>query len=128
MLEVILENIIKILAALLLSAIAIGGKMITNKLDNKLELQNVHAAQQELNRMACQTVCQLEQTVVNELKKANADGKLTVENIKYLGEELVKLTLNKMCQPTIDLLNAAGVDITAAIHGAAEDYILLMKG
>lgn len=42
MLEAILENLIEILAAFLLSAIGIVGKMIANKLDNKLKLQNVH--------------------------------------------------------------------------------------
>ena len=127
MFEVIIENIVKIVFAVVLAAISIGGQAITDQLKNKLKLRNIQAAQQELVYMARQTVCELEQTTVKELKAATADGKLTVDDVKHLGAELVKKTLEKMCEPAINLLNAAGVDITALIHGAAEDYILGLK-
>lgn len=127
MVEVIIENIVKILAAALIALIGILGSSITARLNERYRLNNINAAQRELIAMAQQTVGELQQTVVDGLKACRIDGKLTAEDIKSLGVELVKKTMEKMSAPTISLLNSAGVDITALIHGAAEEYIAEMK-
>ena len=127
MVEGIIENIIKIFGAALIALIGIFGSFITAQLNERHRLNNINAAQRELIAMAQQTVGELQQTVVDGLKACRTDGKLTAEDIKSLGADLVKKTMEKMSTPAIALLNSAGVDITALIHGAAENYIAEMK-
>ena len=123
MINVILENLINILAAALMAAMGILGSAITLRLQEKAKLQSINLAQQELIKMAQQTVMELSQTVVEKLKASRADGKLTENEVKALGEALVEKTVAKMSGPTMKLLNSAGVDIIALIHGAAESFI-----
>lgn len=123
MLNVILENLVNILSAALIALIGIMGSAITLRLNERQKLCNVNLAQQELMEMARQTVSELSQTVVDKLKESRADGKLTENEVKALGSLLVEKTLAKMSKPTEKLLNSAGVDIIALIHGAAEEYI-----
>lgn len=126
-LEAILENVVNILAAALISLIGVLGSVITAKLVEKTRLSNVNAAQQELIAMAQLTVGELQQTVVDKLKAGRADGKLTDDEIKSLGKLLVEKTLLKLSEPSRNLLNAAGVDIVDLIHGAGEDWIKQFK-
>ena len=121
--EVLMENLINIFAAALMALIGVLGTLITNWLNKRNKLSTINAAQQELIFMAQQTVGELQQTVVRKLKESRTDGKLTEAEIDSLGDELVEKTMEKMCAPTLDLLNAAGVDIVALIHGAAEEWI-----
>ena len=123
MIEIILENLINILAAALMALMGILGSLITAKLSERTRLESINAAQQELMSMAVQTVGELQQTVVDKLKASRADGKLTENEIRALGSTLVEKTLEKLSAPAAKLLNAAGVDIIALIHGAAEDYL-----
>ena len=127
MIEVIIENLVNIFGAALIALIGIFGSFISAQLHERAHLNNINIAQRELIAMAQQTVGELQQTVVDGLKACRIDGKLTAEDIKSLGVELVKKTMEKMSEPAITLLNSAGVDITALIHGAAEEYIAEMK-
>ena len=121
--EVIIENLVSIFSAALIALIGVLGSMITVRLEKKTRLQNINLAQQQLVKMAQQTVEELQQTVVDKLKAARADGKLTESEIKALGAALVDKTIAKMSNSAIALLNSAGVDIIALIHGAAEAHI-----
>ena len=127
MFEVIMENLINIVGALLMTLIGVLGSIITAKLAKKNKLANINAAQQELMYMAQITVGELQQTVVSKLKAAHEDGKLTKEEINMLGTMLLEKTMEKLSEPTHQLLNAAGVDIVALIHGVGEDFINRMK-
>lgn len=127
MFEVIMENIINIVGALLMTLIGVLGAWITSKIAKRTELATINAAQMELIAMAQQTVGELQQTVVKGMKECSEDGKLDKEDIMFLGRELVKLTMAKLSEPTHQLLNAAGVDIVALIHGAGEDWINSLK-
>lgn len=127
MFEVIMENLINIVGALLMALIGVLGSVITAKLAEKAHLANINAAQQELIFLAQQTVGELQQTIVEKLKASRADGKLTEEEIKVLGETLLKKTMEKLSEPAHQLLSAAGVDIVALIHGAGEDWINRLK-
>lgn len=64
---------------------------------------------------------------MEELKHANADNKLTKDEIEKLGLLLLDKTKEKLSVPTYDLLNAAGVDIEAIIRGAGEAWIQDIK-
>lgn len=78
-------------------------------------------------RMAQLTVEELQQILVEGLKASREDGKLTKEEITSLGEALLDGTKAKMSAPTVKLLAAAAVDITALIHGAGESWIAKLK-
>lgn len=127
MAEVIIENIVSIVATLLITLIGIFGAWLTKKIGTKTELANIADAQREVILMAQQTVGELQQTVVDGLKEASADGKLSDDEISMLGQELISKTMDKMSDPTKKILNAAGVDIKALITSAGENYIAMFK-
>lgn len=127
MFEVIMENLVNILGALLMTLIGVFGAWLSGKIAKRTELAAINAAQQELITMAQITVGELQQTVVKGLKASHEDGKLTKDEIAMLGKALLEKTVEKMSKPTHDLLNAAGVDIVALIHGAGEDWIAGQK-
>ena len=121
--DVIIENLVQIAATLLITLIGVLGTWLTAKLGKKTELSAIHAAQGEVITLAQQTVEELQQTVVEELKAAHKDHKLTKDEIKALGKQLIDQTIRKMSDPSAQLLSAAGVDIRALIKGAGEEWI-----
>lgn len=127
MAEVIIENIVNIVGALLMALIGVLGAWLSAKLGKKTELANITYAQNEVIHLAQLTVGELQQTVVAGLKASREDGKLTKEEIAALGATLVQKTIEKMSAPTQSLLNAAGVDIVALIQGAGEYWINQVK-
>ena len=124
---VIIENVVNILGELLIMLIGILGVWLTTRLNKWVEVTNINAAQQEVIAMAQITVGELQQTVVEKLKAAHEDGKLTREEINSLGYDLINLTIAKLSDPTRRLLDAAGVDIVNLIRGAGEDWIRALK-
>ena len=119
----IIEVVMDILAELAIMLIGVGGTWLTYKIGQNRHIQTINAAQQEVIAMAQVTVGELKQTVVDKLKAVHEDGKLTKDEIQNLGFDLITLTLAKLSDPTINLLKAAGVDVTALIRGAGEDWI-----
>lgn len=127
MLEVILENLVNVAAALAIMLIGVLGSWLSLKIGKRQELQAVAQAQQEVITMAQITVGELQQTLVDGLKEASVDGKLTKGEIGQISRKLLELTMGKLSNPTRELLNAAGVDLIALIQGAGEDWIQQMK-
>ena len=125
--NIIIETVVQIFAALLLMLISLLGTWLTAKLAKRTELANIAAATDEATRVAQQTVLELQQTVVDNLKEASADGKLTKEEIAELKELLLDGAMDKMSDTAKNMLTAAGVDISAVIRGAGEAFIRQMK-
>lgn len=125
--NIIIETVVQIFAALLLMLISLLGTWLTAKLAKRTELANIAAATDEATRVAQQTVLELQQTVVDNLKEARADGKLTKEEIAELKEMLLEGAMAKMSDTAKNMLTAAGVDISAVIRGAGEAFIRQMK-
>ena len=90
-------------------------------------MDTVNHAQQELIKLAQITVGELKQTVVDSMKAAHTDGKLTKEEIAQLGNLLYEKTTAKLSASAMDVLTAAQVDISALITGTAEHLIGQMK-
>lgn len=76
-----------------------------------------------MTQAAQTTVGELQQTTVEAMKAAAADGKLTEDQIRTLKADLLRMTREKLAEPTVQLLEAAKLDINAMIQGAAEDLI-----
>jgi len=87
----------------------------------------VNRAQQELIKLAQITVGELKQTVVDGMKAASKDGKLSKEEIAQLGQMLFEKTTAKLSASAMHVLTAAQVDISALITGTAEHLIGQMK-
>ena len=81
------------------------------------------AAIGQVTQAAQTTVGELQQTTVEAMKAAAADGKLTEDQIRTLKADLLRMTREKLAEPTVQLLEAAKLDINAMIQGAAEDLI-----
>ena len=127
MVDIIMESVVQIVVTLMLTLIGVLGTWLTLKLGKKEELAAINVAQQEVIRLAHLTVEELQQTLVEGLKAAHEDGKLTKEEIVALSEALLDGTIAKMSAPTAKLLAAAAVDTTALIQGAGEAWIAKLK-
>lgn len=127
MTEILIENGVNVAATLIITLIGVLGTWLTAKLAKKTQLSNINAAQQEIIIMAQQTVGELKQTMVDGLKAAHEDGKLTNDEIVLLGKELLNKTKPKISAAAVSILTAACVDVDALIRGAAEDWIASLK-
>lgn len=127
MADIFIEGGVQIAVTLFLTLIGVLGTWLTVKIGPREELRNINAAQQEAIDMARQTVMELQQTVVDGLKAAHEDGKLTKEEIDELGKALLLQTKSKMSFAAIRVLSAASVDIDAIIKGAGEAWINKIK-
>ena len=124
---VIIENAVQVVSTLLLMLIGVLGAWISAKIAKREELKNISAATEEATKAAQTTVLELQQTTVEHLKAASADGKLTKDEIDSLGKALLEGTVAKMSASAVKLLNAAGVDLSELIKGVGEAMIAGMK-
>ena len=125
--NILIENAVNITAAFFIALIGVFGAWLTAKLGKATQLDTVNRAQQELIKLAQITVGELKQTVVDDMKAASKDGKLTKDEIVQLGQLLFEKTTAKLSASAMDVLTAAQVDISALITGTAEHLIGQMK-
>jgi len=125
--DILIENAVNIAAAFFIALIGVFGAWLTAKLGKATQLDNVNHAQQELIKLAQITVGELKQTVVDGMKAAHKDGKLTKEEIAQLGQLLYDKTTAKLSASAMEVLTAAQVDISGLITGTAEQLIGKMK-
>ena len=125
--EILIDNAVNIAAAFFVALIGVVGAWLTAKLGKVTQLDTVNRAQQELIKLAQITVGELKQTVVDGMKAAHKDKKLTKEEIAQLGQLLYEKTTAKLSASAMDVLTAAQVDVSALITGTAEHLIGQMK-
>ena len=125
--DILIENAVNIATAFFIALIGVFGAWLTAKLGKATQLDTVNRAQQELIKLAQITVGELKQTVVDGMKAASKDGKLSKEEIAQLGQMLFEKTTAKLSASAMDVLTAAQVDISALITGTAEHLIGQMK-
>ena len=126
--EAIINLIAQVISTIIITLLGVLGTWLTMKLGQRVELSNINKAKDELIAAAQQTVMELQQTLVDELKEKSADGKLSESEIEELGFMLIDKTKQKMSLSAIGLLEAASVDVNALIRGAGEALIKLMHG
>lgn len=124
---VIVETIVSVLANLAITLIGVAGAWLVTQIAKSQQLNTINTAVDELTNAAETTVLELQQTVVDGLKEASADSKLTQEEITNLGKLLLKGTLEKMSDSAMNVLKAANVDINAIVTGAGEALIARIK-
>ena len=116
-----------IIQTLFLTGIGILGTWVSLKLSASTRLKNVNVAWDNAVKAAQLTVGELKQTLVDGMKAAHEDGKLTKPEITKLNEALFEKAKEKMSQPAYDILLAAGVDVNALILGAGESCLEEIK-
>jgi len=121
--DILIENAVDIAAAFFVALIGVFGAWLTAKLGKITQLDTVNKAQQELIKLAQITVGELKQTVVDGMKAAHKDGKLTKDEVAQLGQLLFEKTTAKLSASAMDVLTAAQVDISALIMGTAGQLI-----
>ena len=126
--DILIEYAVSIVVSVVVALIGYAGSWVLSKLAKKIELANVSAATKTLIEMTQQTVKELQQTVVDDLKAGREDGKLTDAEIRMLGEKLLEITESKLSDSIKGLLTAAKIDIESLIKSAAESYIHESKG
>lgn len=124
---VIIETIVSVFANLAITLIGVAGAWLVTQIGKSQQLNTINTAVDELIDAAETTVLELQQTVVDGLKEASADGKLTQEEITNLGKLLLEGTLKKMSDSGLGVLKAANVDINAIVTGAGEALIARIK-
>lgn len=127
MYEMIIEVAGQILTEVALAAIGLMGAWVLAKMADHQKLANIAAATGEAVDAAQQTAAALQQKVVEGMKAAHEDGKLTEQEIQALGIMLLNTAMKKLSDPAKKILEAAGKDISAIIKDAAEEWILSIK-
>jgi len=125
--NIIIETIVSIAANLAVTLIGVAGAWLVAQIGKTQQLKTIQTAVGELTNAAETTTLELQQTLVDGLKAASADGKLTQEEIINLGKLLLDGTLAKMSDSGINVLKAANVDVNAIITGAGEALIARIK-
>jgi hypothetical protein len=125
--EVIIEVIVQVIGALLMGVIGVAFAYLTKLVGKTKELEHVASAMDELESVVTTVVGDLQQTIVENLKAASADGKLSQEDIYDLGKLLVMKVKEQLSNPASTTIQAAGIDMTEAIHSIAEAYIARIK-
>ena len=125
--EAIIEVAVQVIGAILLGIVSIAFAYIGKWMGQTKKLETVSAAMEQLEAVVKNVVGELQQTTVEKMKAATADGKLTPADIKELGEALFIKSCEQLSDPASATLEAAGIDIESMIHSVAEAYIERIK-
>lgn len=125
--ETLIQYLAEIVGLMVVTAIGIFGSWLLNKMKQNKSLQNITLATEQVFSAAQSTVYELQQTLVEGWKRSQ-DGKLTPEQVEELRAKVLEITMAKLAEPTLKLLNGAKMDVAAMISSAAESYVLEMKG
>lgn len=123
----LIENGVQVAVSLVVALIGVAGTWLSIQIGKVKQLQTVKLATDEAKDAAITTVLELQQTVVDDLKAAAVDGKLTKEEIAKLKNDLISMSMAKLSDTSVKILTAAGVDISAIIAGVGEALIGKMK-
>ena len=124
----LIENGVQLAVSAAVAMIGVAGAWLSIQIGKSKKLQTLKLAIDEAKDAAADTVLELKQTVVDGLKAAAADGKLTEDEISQLKQKLLSQSMAKISDTSVKILTAAGVDISAIIAGAGESLIGKMHG
>lgn len=125
--EVVIEVAVQVIGAILMGVIGVAFAYLTKLVGKSRQLEHIASAMEELERVVKNVVGDLQQTIVEGLKAASADGKLSDEEIYDLGKMLIMKVSEQLSDPASTTIKAAGIDMTEAIHSIAEAYIAKIK-
>lgn len=121
--DVLITTAVDVVWTIAGTVVAIGFAYLTAKLGKIKGAEHIAEAVGEIQSASVLTAKELQQTMVDGLKAASADGKLTKEEVETIGLQLLAKTKEKLADKMIALVAAAGIDVDALIKGAAEAWI-----
>lgn len=122
-----MSSILSVVAQLAVAGLSVGLTWCVTRIAKTEKFKSISEVLTQLSTTVEDTVGELQQTVVDGIKAAASDGKLTQEEVSALNAKLLELVKSKMAKPAIDLLSAAQIDVNALIIGMAESAIKKMK-
>ena len=125
--EAIIEVTVQVMGAVLMGIVGIVFAYIGKLIGQNKKLETISSAMSQLEGVVQSVVGELQQTMVEGLKEASVDGKLSNEDIFDLGRLLVQKATEQLSDPASATLEAAGIDIVSMIHSMAEAYIERIK-
>ena len=125
--EALIEIGTQLLFEILLLVLSVSFAYVSKAVTKTKKLEHIAIAIDELETVVMAVVGELQQTTVDNLKAASADGKLSKSDIEYLGKQLVDKVAKGLSTPAIDTLNAAEIDVESMIHSFAEAWIAEIK-
>lgn len=125
--EAIIEVTVQVITAVLLGVVSIAFAYVGKWMGQNKKLETISSAMNQLEGVVQSVVGELQQTMVEGLKDASVDGKLSNEDIYDLGKLLVQKATEQLSNPAAATLEAAGIDIEGMIHSVAEAYIERIK-
>ena len=84
----LIENGVQVAVSLVVALIGVAGTWLSIQIGKVKKLQTVKLATDEAKDAAITTVLELQQTVVDDLKAASVDGKLTKEEMRDMRREM----------------------------------------
>lgn len=122
-----ISSILSVVAQLAVAGLSVGLTWLVTRMAKTEKFKSLSEVLAQLSTTVEDTVHELQQTVVDGLKEAASDGKLTPEEVSSLNTKLLEMVKAKMAQPALDILTAAQIDINTLIMGMAESAIKKMK-
>jgi len=126
-LNLMIDYSVRLAFTLLMTLIGVLGTWLGTLAAKNQKMQNTAQAIKELTESVKTTVGSLQQTVVDKLKEAHEDHKLSEKEIYDLGVMLKEKAIEKLSQPTKEALEAAAVDVEMWITDTAENWINRLK-
>ena len=100
----LIDSGVQVLVALAVALIGVAGTWLTTQIGKVKQLQTVQIAVDEAKNAAITTALELQQTVVDDLKAAAVDGKLTKEEIAKLRNDLLAMSMAKLSNASVKVL------------------------
>lgn len=123
----IISNAVSIVAAIVIGLAGVALQYLKVLIATKLKMDTLAKAIAELDGDIAGVVGELQQTVVDDLKAAAADGKLTQDEIRMLKQDLLEGVRDRLSDDATAIIEAAGIDIHNYILSEAEAVIHSIK-
>ena len=120
----VIETASSVIGTLLLGAIGVFFVWLRGKVKS----ERILAAMDELEKAAVRVAGALQQDIVDGLKAASADGKLTPEEGEMLAAKSLALVKQGMTPSAKELIAAAGLDLEKLIEEQVKSAVAAMHG
>ena len=123
MLEILGEQVIQIVFAIILAAIGLAFAWLLVTLAKSGKFKNLEAAIGALKSNSYTVSAALQQEFVEKWKADSKDGKLTETEIANLKSMAMQRVLAMTVPAFMSLLIAAGADVTALIENTVQEWV-----
>lgn len=122
-----LSSLMDILFQFITVVLGIILTMVANLLRQKFNIQVSESQLNSISTTVNNVVTTLNQQIVNDLKEASADGKLTKEECITIRDNAIALCISLLDQKSIDYLDKKYGDSTKAIEVLIENAVVNFK-